>query len=82
MQPLEMTLKVICKGHKGQIFFSRISYLEHPGLLLRIDYCDQRRFWQRSYISGASGMIWTHYISLEASEFSLSYHITKIIIRL
>ena len=49
---------------------------------LRIDYYDQWRFGECSHISRASCMIWTHYTSLEASEFPLSYHITKCIIRL
>ena len=52
---------------------------EMHAFILRIDYCDQRRFWECSHISGDSCMIWTHYTSLEASEFSRSYHITKTI---
>ena len=70
-------------------FLSTRSVLKNsPGqsaekvLFLRIDYCDQRQFWECSHISGDSCMIWTHYASLEASEFFRSYHITKTIIRL
>ena len=57
-------------------FRSKMAHLP-----LRIDYCDQRRFWECSHISGVNCMIWTYYTSLEASEFSLSYHVIKIIIR-
>ena len=39
---------------------------------LRIDFCDQLRFWECYYISGSRCIICKYYTSLEAPEFSIS----------
>ena len=45
-------------------------------MYLRIDNCDENC----SFISRIIGLIWRYYTLLEASEFSLSYHVFKNII--
>ena len=73
------TFHVVCVNFSCVGYPTQTSFQWNIGL--RIDYCDQRPFWERSHISGVNCMIWTHFISLDASECSPSYHMTKIIMR-
>ena len=52
----------------------KLARLEMLKAMLRIDSCDQPRFWECSYIFGSRCMICKYYTSLGAPEFSLSYH--------
>ena len=47
---------------------------------LRIDYCDQRPFWESYYIYGTISVIDMYYISYEAPECCLSCHMHEMII--
>ena len=59
--------------HRLQLYFIVWYFLCKNSRILMIDYCDQHRFGECSYIAGIRCMIWTYCTSL-------TYHIVDIFI--